>query len=228
MHLDKKMQGGDVMTFSIVARCKKTGMLGMAVSTARPAVGGLAVYVKEGVGAIATQAALNPYFGINGLKYLEQGMSAEEVMEKVKSEDVEFEKRQLSIVDAAGRTAGYTGTDTVPWAGQRFGDQYVVAGNMLVGEQVVDEMVKAYENSTQEYLPLRLIETIKAGQAAGGDKRGRQSAAVKVYHKTPYPIVDLRVDEHENPIEELERVYAAAEINLFPYISALPVYDEDK
>lgn len=216
------------MTFSIVARCKKTGMLGMAVSTARPAVGSLAVYVKAGVGAIASQAALNPYFGINGLKYLEQGMSAEEVMEKVKSEDAEFERRQLAIVDNEGRTAGYTGTDTVPWAGHYFGDQFVVAGNMLVGEEVVQEMAKTYENSTEEYLPLRLIETIKAGQAAGGDKRGRQSAAVKVFDKLPYPIVDLRVDEHENPIEELERVYEAAKINLFPYIKDLPVYDEDK
>lgn len=216
------------MTFSIVARCKKTGMLGMAVCTARPAVGSLAVYVKAGVGAIASQAALNPYFGINGLKYLEQGMSAEEVMEKVKSEDAEFERRQLAIVDNEGRTAGYTGTDTVPWAGHYFGDQFVVAGNMLVGEEVVQEMAKTYENSTEEYLPLRLIETIKAGQAAGGDKRGRQSAAVKVFDKLPYPIVDLRVDEHENPIEELERVYEAAKINLFPYIKDLPVYDEDK
>lgn len=97
------------MTFSIVARCKKTGMLGMAVSTARPAVGSLAVYVKARVGAIATQAAVNPYFGINGLKYLKQGMSAAEVMEKVKSEDPEFERRQLAIVDNEGRTAGYTG-----------------------------------------------------------------------------------------------------------------------
>ena len=129
------------MTFSIVARCKKTGMLGMAVSTARPAVGSLAVYVKAGVGAIASQAALNPYFGINGLKYLEQGMSAEEVMEKVKSEDAEFERRQLAIVDNEGRTAGYTGTDTVPWDGHYFGDQFVVAGNMLVGEEVVQEIL---------------------------------------------------------------------------------------
>src|SRR5699024_11885806 len=114
----------------------------------------------------------------------------------------------------------------VPYSGLSFGYQFVVDGNMLVGEQVIDEMAKTYENSTEEYLPLKLMETIKAGQAAGGDKRGRQSAAVKVFDKTPYPIVDLRVDEHENPIEELERVYEAAKINLFPYIGDLPVYDE--
>ena len=216
------------MTFSIVARCKNTGMLGMAVSTARPAVGSLAVYVQARVGAIATQAALNPYFGINGLKYLEQGMSATEVMEKVKSEDPEYERRQLAIVDNEGRTAGYTGTDTVPWAGHYFGDQFVVAGNMLVGEQVVQSMAETYENSDQDYLPLRLLETIKAGQDAGGDKRGRQSAALKVVDTQSYPIVDIRSDEHENPVEDLERIYEAAKINLFPYIKDLPLYEQDK
>ncbi len=99
---------------------------------------------------------------------------------------------------------------------------------MLVGEQVIQKMAETYENSKEEYLPLKLIETIEAGQAAGGDKRGRQSAAVKVFDKLSYPIVDLRVDEHENPIEELKRVYEAAKINLFPYIDNLPVYDQDK
>lgn len=217
------------MTFSIVARCKKTGMLGMAVSTARPAVGGLAVYVKARVGAIATQAAVNPYFGINGLDYLEQGLSAEEVMEKVKSEDPEFERRQLAIVDNEGRTAGYTGTDTVTFADHYFGDEFVIAGNMLVGEEVIKTMVETYENSEIDYLPLKLLATIKAGQAAGGDKRGRQSAALKVVDTQSYPIVDIRSDENqEDPVADLERVYKAAEINLFPYIDHLPVYDQDK
>lgn len=216
------------MTFSIVARCKETGMLGMAVSTARPAVGGLAVYVRARAGAIATQAAVNPYFGLNGLDYLEQGMSATEVMEKVKSEDPEYERRQLAIVDNEGRTAGYTGTDTVPFADHYFGDEFVVAGNMLVGKEVIQAMVEAYETSDVDYLPLRLLATIKAGQAAGGDKRGRQSAALKVVDTQSYPIVDIRSDEHENPVDDLERIYEAAKINLFPYIEHLPVYEQDK
>lgn len=216
------------MTFSIVARCKKTGMLGMAVSTARPAVGGLAVYVKAKAGAIATQAAVNPYFGINGLQYLEQGLSATEVMEKVKREDPEYERRQLAIVDNEGRTAGYTGTETVPFADHYFGDEFVVAGNMLVGEQVIQAMAETYETSDIDYLPLRLLATIKAGQAAGGDKRGRQSAALKVVDTQSYPIVDIRSDEHENPVDDLERIYEAAKINLFPYIEHLPVYEQDK
>lgn len=212
------------MTFSITARCKKTGMLGVGVSTARPAVGGLAVYVKSSVGAIATQAAVNPYFGIDGLTYLEQGMTAEEVAERVKSEDKEFERRQLAIVDNEGRTAGYTGDDTVPWAGHYFGDQFVVAGNMLVGEEVVNAMVESYETSTIEYLPERLLEALHAGQNAGGDKRGRQSAALHVVDKLDYAIVNIRADEHPNPVKELERIYNVCKEDLFPYIEKLPVY----
>src|SRR5699024_5552101 len=211
-------------TFSIAARCKETGMLGVAVSTARPAVGGLAVYVKSKVGAIATQAAVNPYFGINGLTYLEEGLSAEEVMEKVKGEDEEYERRQLAIVDNQGRTAGYTGTDTVPWAGHYFGDQFVVVGNMLVGEQVVEAMAETYEKNEGMYFPERLMSVIRAGQDAGGDKRGKQSAAIKVVSELDYPIVDLRSDEHEDPVSDLERIYEVAKTELFPYIENLPVY----
>src|SRR5690625_4009158 len=156
------MSGLHLNTFSITARCKKTGMLGIAVSTARPAVGSLTDYVQPRVGEIATQAALNPYFGVDGLKYLEQGMTAEEVMERVKSEDEEYEKRQLAIVDNEGRTAGYTGKETVEWAGHYFGDQFVVAGNMLVGEGVINAMAEAYETSDLDFLPERLLAALRA------------------------------------------------------------------
>src|SRR5690606_11210597 len=128
------MSGVELNTFSITARCKETGMLGIAVSTARPAVGGLAPYVKQGVGAISTQARLNPYLGIDGLTYLEQGMSAEEVLDQLKLDDQDYQKRQVAIVDNNGGAIGFTGTDTVPWQGHHVGDQFVVAGNMLVGE----------------------------------------------------------------------------------------------
>lgn len=212
------------MTFSIVARCRETGMLGVAASTARPAVGSLVIHLEAGIGAIATQAAVNPYLGINGLIYLKEGLSAEEVVDKVRAEDEEEEKRQLIIVDQEGRVAGYTGCDTVPWAGHIFGKEYAVAGNMLVGEQVTQRMASAYENSKHVYLPLRLLEALEAGQAAGGDKRGKQSAAIKVVHEAPYALVDLRVDEHDDPVKELRRIYHAAEINLFPYLKTLPIY----
>lgn len=211
-------------TFSIVARCQETGKLGVAISTARPAVGSLAIYAKANVGVIATQAAVNPYFGTNGLAYLEEGLSAEEVMDKVKSEDAEYEKRQLAIVDSKGRTAGYTGTDTVSWAGHYFGDQFVVAGNMLVGEAVVEAMAETYEENEGIYFPERLLAALRAGQDAGGDKRGKQSAALKVVSDVPYPVVDLRSDEHEDPVTELERIYSVAKEQLFPYINSLPVY----
>lgn len=212
-------------TFSITARCKKTGMLGIAVSTARPAVGSLAVYVQPRVGAIATQAALNPYFGVDGLKYLEQGMTAEEVMERVKSEDEEYEKRQLAIVDNEGRTAGYTGKETVEWAGHYFGDQFVVAGNMLVGEGVINAMAEAYETSDLDFLPERLLAALRAGQDAGGDKRGKQSAALKVFGDLDYPVVDIRADEDEDPVTDLERIYNVCKEELFPYIENLPIYE---
>src|SRR5690625_4174497 len=211
-------------TFSIVARCKKTGMLGMAVSTARPCVGSLAVYVQSKDGAIASQEAVNPYFGINGLDYFEDGMSAEGVMENVKSEDEDLEKRQLVFFDNDGNIAGYTGKETVSWAGHYFGDQFAVVGNMLVGEQVVDAMAKAYENSDRDFLPDRFMEVVRAGQDAGGDKRGKISAAIKVVGDYKPPIVDIRVDDHEDPVTELERIYKIVKTDLFPYLDQMPKY----
>src|SRR5699024_3948582 len=215
----------ELNTFSITARCKKTGMLGVAISTARPAVGGLTVYVKAGVGAIATQAAVNPYLGIDGLKYLEQGLSAEEVMAKVRSEDEDDEKRQYAIVDAKGNATGYTGTDTVAWAGHHIGDQFVVTGNMLVGKETIDAMKESFESTDGDYLPERLLAALAAGQQAGGDKRGKQSAALYVAHQHEYPVVDIRADEHPERVTELQRIYRVWKEELLPYIDSLPVYE---
>lgn len=209
-------------TFSITARCKKTGMLGLAVSTARPAVGSLAVYVEAGVGAIATQAALNPYFGIDGLRYLKEGQSAKEVLNRLRSEDSEDERRQLAIVSEKGETASYTGKETVPYASTIEGDQFVVAGNMLVGENVLLEMKTAYEQSEGEFLADRLLKALQAGQDAGGDKRGKQSAALKLVDRLEYPLVDVRADESEDPVKELRRVYQVYKEELFPYLEHLP------
>lgn len=200
-------------------------MLGVAVSTARPAVGGLAVYVKAGIGAIATQAALNPYLGMDGLKYLEQGLSADDVMDKVRSEDAEDEKRQYGIVDNNGNAASYTGTETVPWAGHYIGDQFVVAGNMLVGKEVIDAMAQSFESTEGDYFPERLLAALEAGQNAGGDKRGKQSAALYVSHEHEYALVDIRADEHPDPVVELKRIYDVWKDELLPYIDNLPVYE---
>ena len=215
------MESLNLNTFSISARCKTTGMLGVAVSTARPAVGGLAPYVKAGVGAISTQARLNPFYGIDGLAYLEKGLSPEEALAKCQAADAEFEMRQVAMVDNKGNTAAFTGDQTVPWAGHYVGDQFVVAGNMLVGEETIQAMAKSFELSESGYLPERLLAALKAGQDAGGDKRGKQSAALYVVHDQEYPIVDIRADEHPDPVTDLHRIYEVCKKDLFPYVESM-------
>lgn len=210
------------MTFSITAKCERTGQFGIAVSTKVPAVGSICPYMKAGVGAIASQSFVNPYIGINGLKYLEKGLSAEAVKERILSEDVQSEIRQFAIVDKDGETAAYTGGKCVDWHGHIEGDQFVAAGNMLVGEETIQDMARAFEETKELKLSERLLRALEAGQEAGGDKRGRQSAALKVVSTESYPLVDLRVDEHEDPVKELRRVYEVAKYELFPFIDSLP------
>lgn len=215
-------KGINLNTFSITARCKETGMLGVAVSTARPCVGGLAPYAKAGVGAISTQARLNAYYGIDGLPLLEKGMSAEETLKKLQEADEGFELRQIAIVDNDGGTVGFTGKETIPWAGHIVGDQFVSAGNMLVSEETVKAMAKSFESSYGGYFPERLLAALRAGQDAGGDKRGKQSAALYVVHELEYALVDIRADEHDDPVTELERIYDVWKKELYPYINDMP------
>jgi uncharacterized Ntn-hydrolase superfamily protein len=185
----------ELNTFSIAARCSRSGMLGVAVSTAVPAVGAICSYVKSGVGAIATQSWVNPYLGIDGLKLLEAGKSAQEALDELIAADPRRDDRQLGIVDAQGRAASHTGASCVDWAGHEIGEGFSVQGNMLVGAATVEHMARAAENSRPLDLPERLMLVLEAGQAAGGDKRGKQSAALKVFNVEEYPWLDLRVDE---------------------------------
>ena len=205
------------MTFSITARCEKTGMLGVAVSTARPAVGSLVPYVKSGLGAIATQALVNPFYGIDGIRLLSEGLSVDEVLERLLAADPDCERRQCSIVDSDGNSTAFTGKETVPWQGHLIGNQFVVAGNMLTGPETIDAMFDTYQALENESLPERLLAALCSGQEAGGDKRGRQSAALFVVHDEKYPLVDIRVDEHVDPVKELIRVYEKCQTDLFPY-----------
>ncbi|MGG3564454.1 DUF1028 domain-containing protein [Neobacillus rhizosphaerae] len=205
------------MTFSITARCQKTGMLGVAVSTARPAVGSLVPYVKAGVGAIATQALVNPFYGIDGIKFLAEGLSVDEILEQLVAADSDCERRQFAIVDRFGNATGFTGKETVPWQGHLIGNQFVVAGNMLTGPETIEAMFETFQALENVSLPERLLAVLASGQEAGGDKRGRQSAALYVVHEEEYPLVDIRVDEHEEPVKELIRVYEKCQENLFPY-----------
>jgi uncharacterized Ntn-hydrolase superfamily protein len=209
------------MTFSITARCEKTGMLGVAVSTARPAVGSLVPYVKAGVGAIATQALVNPFYGIDGLNLLSQGLSTQVVLQQLLAADPERERRQCAIVDKDGHAVAFTGKDTVDWQGHKIGQQFVVAGNMLTGPETLEAMFHTYQELKNESLPERLLATLKSGQEAGGDKRGRQSAALYVVHEEEYPLVDIRVDNHVDPVSELFNVYKSCQENLFPYTANL-------
>jgi len=204
-------------TFSIAAYCQRTGELGIAVSTAIPAVGAINPFAKARVGAIATQAWSNPYLGIDGLSLLEQGLSPVEVLEHLLGVDADREKRQLSIVDAHGNVAAFTGKDVEPVSGHYEGKGYVVAGNLLVNKKTIQAMAETFEG-TQGPLGERLLVALEAGQAIGGDRRGKVSAALLIVKDEEYPYVDLRVDEHKQPVAELRRVF-----NLY---KALPYLDD--
>ncbi len=194
-------------TFSIAARDPETGMLGVAVSSKALAVGAVCSFVRAGVGAVATQAWVNPFLGPRVLDLLEMGRSAEEAAAEALRNDQYAAFRQLNVVSAAGDSATFTGERTDAWCGGRRGPDYAVAGNILVSELTVAAMEAAFLAPGGEDLADRLVSVLEAGQAAGGDARGRQSAAVLVVHQTAIPFVDLRVDDHPDPVPELRRVY---------------------
>lgn len=205
------------MTFSIVAWDEPTGMLGVAVSTKFLAVGSLCVHARAGVGAIATQAMMNPTFGPRGLALLEQGIAVQDTLNALLNSDAGREYRQIHAVDARGNTAGFTGSETLDWAGHRCYPHFSVAGNILVGSQVLEAMTDAYQTHATVGLPERLLRALEAGQAAGGDKRGRQSAALYIVTTEVYPYLDLRVDDHPDPVAELRRIYEEAKREFLPF-----------
>jgi uncharacterized Ntn-hydrolase superfamily protein len=215
-------------TFSIGARDHASGMFGVAASTRLPAVGVLVPYARAGVGAIATQARTNPLLGYDGLDLLQRGYDAAETLKILLGSDPEPERRQVGIVDSQGSSAAHTGAEADPWRGHVTGDGYAVTGNLVVGEEVVLAMAAAFEASEGEVLPERLMRALEAGQAAGGDKRGKQSAAVTTVKDQPYPYVDLRVDEHPDPIAELRRIYEVFKVQMLPFVEALPTRRKPK
>lgn len=209
-------------TFSITARCARTGQFGVAVSTKVAAVGMLCPFARAGAGAVATQSFVNPYLGIWGLDLLQEGKEAEEVKNVLLERDPDPAKRQFAVVDRWGNAAAYTGGESDTWRGHLTGEDFAVAGNMLVGEETLSAMSTSFENTEEDPLVERLLAALQAGQDAGGDKRGRQSAAVKVVDKEDYPYLDLRVDDHADPVPELRRVYEVAQGSLIPLISMMP------
>jgi uncharacterized Ntn-hydrolase superfamily protein len=210
------------MTFSIVARCPRTGALGVAVSSAVPAVGAMCVYLRTGVGAVSTQSWVNPYLALNALDMLELGASAENALAHVLENDPSADLRQVGIVDGNGQSATWTGSQCTGWAGQRTGASCTIQGNMLTGADTLDAMQAAFEASDERALEERLMSALEAGQAAGGDKRGRQSAALTVVRNEAYAYLDLRVDEHHDPVTELRRVFNVAQQQVIPFVEGMP------
>jgi uncharacterized Ntn-hydrolase superfamily protein len=214
------------LTFSIVARDPQTGWLGLATSSKALAAGATPECVKFGVGAIASQAFANPYLAIDGLRLLEDGLPAERVVERVIESDRGRDLRQLGIVDHEGRVAAYTGERCIPWAGHLIGSGYVCLGNILEGKDVVKAMATAFERSGGDPLYERLVRALEAGQEAGGDRRGRQAAGVRVLAEAEYPLCDLRVDDHPDPVAELRRILGLFKKNAAQSLGTRPRRDD--
>ena len=198
------------MTWSIIARDSLTGRVGIAVATRFFAVGSRVPHIRTGAGAIASQAMINPFYGPQGLAMLQDGAGADDVVRRLTAADDGRDHRQLHVMDRDGRFAAYTGAACVDWCGHRIHDGFSVAGNMLAGPQVIDATARSYREGSKIPFARRLIAAMRAGEAAGGDKRGKQSAALLVHGDEEYSLLDLRVDDHADPLAELERLEAVA------------------
>jgi len=209
------------MTWSIIARDAASGAFGVAIATRFFAAGALCPHAQSGVGALSTQALVNPHYGSQGLELLRAGVPAPEVVKRLTAPDEGREQRQLHVIDAKGRIGQHTGAQCIDWCGAVAGDGYSVAGNMLANERVIRETARAYEASRRPFAE-RLIIALEAGEAAGGDKRGKQSAALLIYSSEEYPELDLRVDDHAEPLAELKRLYEKAHERFIPFMRCGP------
>jgi uncharacterized Ntn-hydrolase superfamily protein len=219
------------MTFSIVAGDPAAGDCGVAVASKFPAVGAVVPWARARIGAVATQSWANTSFGPVGLDLMDAGLSAREALDRMLADDDDREHRQVATVEGAGRPATFTGDRCMEWAGGRTGDHHACQGNILVGEQVVTEMSLAFEHADGDLVD-RLLAALLAGDAAGGDRRGRQSAALLVvrerggYGGYTDRYVDLRVDDHPQAVSELARVFGAYDREMLirndPLLEATP------
>jgi len=223
-----------VATYSIVACDLEAQQWGVSVQSKFLSVGSVVPWAEPHVGAIATQAYANPRYGPNGLELLRKGLSAQEVVDKLTTEDEGRDHRQLGVVDGEGNAATYTGAECMDWAGGRTGTHYAAQGNILVNPETVDAMAETFESSSGRPLAERLIDCLAAAQEAGGDSRGQQSSALLVverdggYARMSDVVVELRVEDHEHPIEELRRIYKLHDeiFGKTPRRMWLPVDDE--
>jgi uncharacterized Ntn-hydrolase superfamily protein len=213
--------GIEFATFSLAGRCERTGMLGIAIATSEMAVGSRCIHVAPGVGAVVTQASTNPRLGHLGLNLLRAGYSAPRALHEIAASDQFVERRQLGCLDVSGLAAARTGTDNKPWAGHRVERNVVVAANMVAGPGVPDAMLETFGTGADFPLWERLLRALEAGKAAGGQPQGEVSSALYVVDREPYPLVDLRVDLHPEPVAELRRL-AAAYFPLVGYYNLRP------
>lgn len=214
------------MTWSIIARDPDTGAYGIAVASRFFAVGALCPHIRPGIGALSTQALINPTYGPRGLALLSSGTSAEEVITQLVTADAGRDARQLHVIDTQGRSAAHTGSDCIGWCGHRGTDNLSVAGNMLAGPAVVEATLETFLQSAGQPLAERLMGAMEAGEAAGGDKRGRQSATVLIHTTEDYPALSLRADDHPDPLAELRRLYAVSQGRFAAFMSFLPTRDD--
>jgi uncharacterized Ntn-hydrolase superfamily protein len=210
--------GVEFHTFTAIGRCARSSRLGIATATRSLAVGARVPHVRAHLGAVAIMAIADARLGYQGLRLLEMGLKAPAVVDELARTDPYAEYRQLGVVDDDGFSAARTGTNNRDWAGHRTGEGYVVLGNVLTGERVLDAMEKAFLADPGEDLEERLLRAIEAGRDAGGQHGGQRSAALLVCDAKPFARVDLRVDVHDEPVGELRRVFQV-------YRPAIPYYD---
>ena len=210
------------MTWSLIARDPATGSFGIAVATKNFAVGCRVPFIESGIGAIATQALVNPFYGAHGLYFLQDEMPPADIIQILTEGDEGRDQRQVHIMDRHGRVAAYTGTACVDWCGHTAGEGFSVAGNMLAGPAVIEQTAKTYVANAALPCPRRLIAALRAGEAAGGDKRGKQSAALVIYGEEEWPDLDLRVDDHADPLAELERLEKVSREHWVHFAKFLP------
>ncbi len=210
------------MTWSIIARDPATGALGIAVATRFFAVGARVPYIMTGVGAVATQALVNPFYGTHGLGLLREGVPAADVVRLLTEADSGQAHRQAHVMDGSGRIAAHTGSACIDWCGHLVDETFSVAGNMLAGPQVIAQTAAALRANAALPFARRLIAAMHAGEAAGGDKRGKQSAALLIHGEEEYADLDLRVDDHADPLSELERLEAVSRTHWVHFRKFMP------
>lgn len=213
------------MTYSIVARDPETGTFGVAVASCYFAAGAIAPYIGPRA-AISTQSYVNPIYGTEGLARVSRGEDPNDVLADLTGRDEGRAVRQCHMIDAKGRIAQFTGAECLHWAGHRAADNVSAAGNILAGPAVVDDMITAYQDNLARPLAERLLAAMDAAEAAGGDIRGRQSAGLVIANGEDWRWLDLRVDDHALPLEELRRLYDVAGEEYLKTVEKLPTRED--